>query len=217
MMKCGDKRCHPCYSSGYEQEDIQFLRNFLLTHKEKRSAFIDVGAHAGLYVRMMTSSLPDCRMLSIEPDISMSDALYANTSPHVVMNVALWDRVVNLYLHKDNKPHGYVDEKADGISVSGTTLDLLHKTCFSDIEVLGLKIDTEGSEGLVLAGGRDTLKSIGAGAIVVELSMGHLRKYNTDVMDIIDNLGCLGFEPTDPIVIEEVRNGNKRNVHFVKG
>jgi len=216
MIKCGDKRCHPCYSPGYEQEDVQFIRNFLLTHKEKRSAFVDVGAHAGLYVHMLTSSLPDCRMLSIEPDMSMLDILYDNTPPHIVMNIALWDHVANLYLHKDNKPHGYVDEKTCGMPVSGTTLDLLH-ICFPDIEVIALKIDTEGSEGLVLAGGRDTLKSVGVGAIVVELSMGHLRKYNTDVMDIIDKLAGLKFEPTDPIMIEQVRNGAKRNVHFVKG
>lgn len=219
MITCKDPRCNPCHTVDYESSDIAFLFGFLDTHDN--STFIDVGAHVGLYVHTLNLMLPiikRCNMLSIEPDPVVLNMLYNNTAPHHVLPVALWSEPTQLHLHKDGNPHGYVKMNPgdDGIPVISTTLDLACNAVLPQTSALALKIDTEGSEGLVLEGGHEILSRSKCGAIVVELSISHLKRYSMDVEQVISNLAAVGYKPTEAAVIEQVQQGYKRNVHFVK-
>ena len=220
MIGCNNPRCNPCHTVDYESGDIAFLYGFLDNHEN--STFIDVGAHVGLYVHSLSLSLSPnkktYRMISIEPDPSVIAILSANTKPHLILPIALWNESTSLYLHKQGNPHGYVKTNpgSDGIPIIASTLDLITRDILPDISALALKVDTEGSEGLILEGAQKTLSKVKSGAMVVEFSVSHFKRYNTDMDKVVADLAVAGYEPVESAVIEQVQQGLKRNVHFVK-
>lgn len=223
MIKCSHKTCHACYSKDYESVDIRFLYEFISKHE--KAVFLDIGAHVGLYIYRLNEMLDKtdayhgfCEMISVEPEFAVLDTLRSNIAPCQVIPMAAWDRCRCLYLSKQGKEIGrIVVQQVDATDdpIVGINLDMLDKRAL----VFAAKIDVEGSEHRAVIGLRKTLDNSKAGALVIELSEGHLRRYGSSVDNLVDDLKVLGYKCAEgeQQKIGESREGYKRNVHFVKG
>jgi FkbM family methyltransferase len=160
---------HIFFFGSYELEVAQLLRRLV----PPGGCAIDVGAHIGVHALTMADAAgPEGRVLACEPNPELRPRLEANVALNGFSNVeihplALLDREgwIDLYL---NRP----DERNDGtaslspraaeaasrkVQARATTLDQLGASAGLD-GVNVVKIDVEGFEGAVLAGGRHVLQ-----------------------------------------------------------
>src|SRR3954470_5497891 len=131
-------------------------------HGEDR-AIVDVGAHVGLYALTWARRFPRARVIAIEPSPATCARLVRNVARNLltveVHEVALADHIGDGDLHvtDDDAYAGLSDTRRkpirDLITVAVTTLD----TIAADLRLGLVKIDVEGHEDDVIAGGRRSL------------------------------------------------------------
>jgi FkbM family methyltransferase len=128
---------------------------------------LDIGANVGLYSKKYAAAVgPTGYVLAVEPDHDSCMVARENNAatPWVtVMHVAVTDAMgpTTLYIdagdHKRNSlwKANVVDDGGETRTVHTVTLDHLAKLVPN---LRGIKIDAQGAEGLILAGGPETLK-----------------------------------------------------------
>jgi len=164
----------------------------ILENIRRSRCFIDVGANCGIYTVLGCQINPGVRVVAVEPVPRICAALAHNvamnnlTSRVTVLNVALGDRDGVVPFHEAEDPTmgslaagGYQGQPGRVIHVKCRTLD-------SIVEDLGIepdfiKIDVEGFEHLVLAGGSQVLSKFRP-YIVLEANPGDPGEAMTQIL-----------------------------------
>lgn len=160
------------YVSHYEKKYLKFLRKNLVI---KTSTFIDVGANTGLFALWFSDILNQGYLFEPTPDlynILQINAHINKLEKYKIFNLACSDKKQELNLLITERLSGenrIVDEPSiknneSIIKVSAISIDDLELKNGIDF----LKIDTEGSEFLILRGAKNTLEKSRNGIALVE-------------------------------------------------
>ncbi len=138
---------------------------------EDIATVLDVGANRGQFSTMVRRRLPRAQVIAFEPVPSAAD-IYRRLHPDYVLHaVALGSRsgegVISVGERTDHSSFVYPVRGGTPATVPIRTLDELDLPL---IRPTLLKIDVQGFEGEVLAGGRETLKRIDH--VLVEVAFG---------------------------------------------
>jgi FkbM family methyltransferase len=130
--------------------------------------FIDVGANCGIYSVMASTVNPDIRVVAVEPVPKVYSALAQNVKMNnldarvITLNIALGDADGTVPFHEaEDSTMGSLALEGRH-NPKGTVIQVRCRTLDSVVEELGIepdfmKIDVEGFEHLVLAGGSRVL------------------------------------------------------------
>lgn len=161
----------------------------------------DVGAHRGESVRVFEPCFPAAHIFAFEPVRANFEALCACARPSRVtcLHTALGDRTedATIVLQGDSQTHSLnrrarADQGGSTETVRVTTLDAV--CAERRIERIDfLKIDTEGYELAVLAGGSEQLRRAAVGAILVEASLDPQDTVHTPLSRLAEWLGPYGY------------------------
>lgn len=166
------------------------VREFIDTHVPDGGLFMDIGANIGVFTLYAGKRHPRLRVASFEPEYSnlhyLKENILANgLSDRVsVFSVAVSDQagLSRLYI-QDTTPGAAVhsesrtpiDTTAEGFAVTwseGVSITTLDTACAHLGEVPdALKIDTDGNEAKILAGGTATLADRRLKAVAIEMPM----------------------------------------------
>jgi FkbM family methyltransferase len=168
-------------------------------------AFLDVGAHAG-YFSLLASHLvgPSGRVLAIEPNPRTFAALQRHLTENAARNVhammcGLADKPGSIALHMPPSQLDYnttVLPRADWTRVdvpSRTLDDCVREWRIERIDLM--KIDVEGAEPLVLAGGADALARGVVRHAMIEVNGPRLTEGGEGPAAVARTLERLGFVP----------------------
>jgi FkbM family methyltransferase len=168
-------------------------------------AFLDVGAHAGYFSLLAAHRVgPSGRVFAVEPNPRTFTALQRHLTQNAVRNVeammcGLADRQGTLALHL---PPSELDYNTTVLPRSGwTRVEVPVRTlddCVRDwkIDRIDLmKIDVEGAEPLVLAGGEATLTSGVVRHAMIEINGPRLSEGGAGPAALADTLKRVGFLP----------------------
>ncbi len=171
-------------------------------HLRPGDLFVDVGANVGIYTIYALDL--GARVISCEADARSHERLLENLALNgfeaEVLNVAIADRAGTVkFTHGlDSLNHLLVDEHEDGVEdgveVAATTLD----DVLGDRHAVGVKIDVEGAERLVLAGAARALADQQIDIIQFEwngLSLGDARDDTSPVPEMLRDAGYVLFRP----------------------
>lgn len=157
--------------------------------------FADVGANVGGYT-VLAAGVRRARVVAIEPGRRAHAALTRNVALNRLSDrvrtapVALGDAIGTLFFSTGHDATDHVSSEAGDAHerVPQTTADAL----FADEAPLAMKLDVEGYEAAVLAGGRAVLADPGLRALIVELN-GSGHRYGFDDQRTHRALLDLGF------------------------
>ena len=180
------------YTGLPEFHDMAFMLHTLTTE----DTFVDVGANIGNYT-ILSAGVVSCRTLAVEPVPSTFQLLRQNVSLNQLdelvelHNLGIGESNGSLTFTNllDTVNHVVTGQGADGIEVPVRRLDDI----VSDVPVL-IKIDVEGFEQAVLAGGKRVLQDEQLKAIIIELN-GSGQRYGYADEDVHRTLTELGFNP----------------------
>lgn len=180
------------YCGLHEFEDMGFLLHFL----RPGDLFIDAGANIGSYT-ILASGHAGAHAIAVEPIPSTFDALAANirvndlSSKVAALNLGLGSKKGKLRFTRsfDTVNHVATTTEEDTVEVEIQTLDEICKERKPQL----LKIDVEGFETEVLAGGMETLNAADLKAIIIELN-GSGGRYGFDEANIHNHLLSIGFK-----------------------
>ena len=157
---------------------LRYLRDVLNFHPVK---ILDVGANQGLWTQLVKPIFPDAHFTLFEANEMHEPRLKATGFPYKIVVLGDEVRRINWYLTPDahtgssmfKERTALYDETNDKMTVQERDMSTL------DVEVEGqefqfLKLDTQGSELLVLKGGADMIKSVDV--LTLETSV---MEYNT--------------------------------------
>jgi len=149
----------------YDQHELRLVRRLLAGGGD----FVDVGAHVGMYAIAAAACLGDRgRVLACEPNPEARARLVENVALNgctnvVVSAVAISDRPGEALLHVPQTPDPSFSSLGEGRFAEGEPVRVATATLDAEVEAARLtpalvKIDVEGAELAVLAGGRRTLE-----------------------------------------------------------
>ena len=204
-----------------EFNEMGFMLHFL----RKEDLFIDIGANSGAY-SILATSVVGATTIAVEPVLTSHKRLIANfelnglASENIAMNVGLGSRpgtaIMTSSLDTRNQiVLNQIDQPS--LAVEITTLDHISKGLSPTL----IKMDVEGWESEVIAGGMDTLRNPNLMAIIIELN-GSGKKFGFDESEIIRTLQACGFREHsyDPLtrVLSRIsgKNSQGSNTIFVK-
>lgn len=182
MEETGQERAgFPCYQLHKYDRVLQLAG--------RRRVAVDVGAHVGLWTRVMALDFE--RVICFEPKPDHQDCWRRNMEG--VTNVMLHGCAlgpgpgrVTLQTGPSSSGDTWVDPEAEGGDVEMYTLDSF------GLDVIDLlKIDCEGYELRVLQGAQETLLRCRP-AIIVEQKPGHAEKYGLTEKEAVEFLKVLG-------------------------
>jgi FkbM family methyltransferase len=165
--------------------------------------FIDVGANIGYYTVMAAKLVgPRGRVIAFEPDPENFALLKRNIEANGFTNVILEQKALfnkpgtlKLYLEETNKGGHKVfqfGQPRPTVEVEAVRLDDYLKNDQRTVDLI--KIDTEGAEGAILEGMRETLGRHQNVKLVVEFFPLLLRSFGSDPAAMLGDLRSLGFE-----------------------
>lgn len=207
--------------SKFRNKEFQekFSREGLLRHivKADKPVIFDVGAHHGESVTYLKTLFPNPLIYSFEPDPDSFDILSVPVIDGVsYFNLALSDVDGTVSFYRNNISHTnslfkvnlssrdsigvtkataenntqYFDAFNEEIKVAAMRLDNFAKArSINQIDLL--KIDVQGAECRVLAGGSETLKK--TKVIVMEISFYDYYEHQTTFLDVEQILSPIGF------------------------
>lgn len=165
----------------------------------RRRHAVDVGAHAGLWTRVM--SLDFERVTAFEPVKAHLDCLFENTAdrPNVWVRArALGAAPGTVRLH--NRTRGSTGDTgvalADEVGGPAVPLERLDDQDFRALDLL--KIDNEGYECFVVQGGRETLRRFRP-VVIVEQKPRLAARYGLRDQQAVEELEALGMR-----VVQEI-------------
>jgi FkbM family methyltransferase len=189
-------------SEPYTPDEKSIVERFLFLFPERNRTYIDVGAHIG------TTVLPYSRLFktvyAFEPNSESYNLLEQNVKLNninnvIMKNVGISNKNTNgeLIKHGDNSGCYYFKENTEG-TVKSIILD---EQLISDVDFI--KVDTEGSELLVLQSAEELLKKYKP-LIHVEVN-GHSEKFfNIKKNELHNYLVSLGFSIFDDSCIDNI-------------
>jgi FkbM family methyltransferase len=187
----------------YEKEEIAFFERVV----EPEMVFVDVGANVGLYTALgLRRMRHPGRIICVEPDPASAAFLeqtirsnhQGDQSPKVSFHqVALSDTQGEVMLHKNRENKGdnriYSDALCtDAIQVASDTLDnLLEREGIDEINLI--KIDVQGAEAKVVAGGRRVLQKSTDCVMMTEFWPNGLTNCGSSPSDYLTMLEDIGL------------------------
>ena len=180
---------HAMRLQGRLERELLYLDRLL----ENCATALDIGANRGLYTFRLAAQ---CRkVIAFEPQAALARRLRAMGRSNVeVREVALSDREAEKRLYVPENNGELLDglasltkrEGAAEFAVTTTTLDSLRLR-----DVSFVKIDVEGHEWEVIAGGRNTIRE-NRPLMLVEIEQRHLP--DRTVRDVLDEIEGLGYK-----------------------
>lgn len=191
----------------YEPTETQLVRQIL----KDGDVFIDVGANIGWYTVHSAKIVgANGRVYAFEPEPNNLDLLRKNVEANNLKNVTVDERALSseagsfkLFLEKENLgKHSLVVEHAGERYINVQTMR------FDDYwanrgDIRLVKIDTEGAEGMILDGMRDTLRTQKNMELIVEFAPFRLVKSGYDPDKFLSDMYQLGYKAS--IISEEER------------
>jgi FkbM family methyltransferase len=183
----------------YEPTETQLVRDVL----KEGDVFLDVGANVGWYTVHAAKRVgPTGKVIAFEPEPSNLAMLKRNVEVNGLSNVVAEGVALSnaegsfkLFLEKGNLGmHSLVLEHEGGkhyINVQTVRLDDYWKGK-GDIKLV--KIDTEGAEGMILDGMRETLKRQKGIELIVEYAPDRLKQSGYDPDKVLGDLYKLGLK-----------------------
>lgn len=172
---------------------------------------IDVGANTGQFAKKVSKIFPNAKLFCFEPLPEPFDVLSTWSKRQqervISFNLALGDkeREVKFFLHEDHTPSSSIlkttnlneqiypfTKKQRAICVKQTTLDNVFQA--SNVELspkLLIKVDVQGYEDRVIAGGHKTFAA--ASACILEIGIDTLYEGQTGFMDLLRLLNDIGY------------------------
>lgn len=171
------------------------LTNYLIKNLAEEDIFYDVGANYGYYTSLAGKIITKGEVHSFEPNPKVYSCLKKLKRDNFFLNnLAISDTQedTSLYISDRGSGKGSLNKLKPGnkqMQIKTTTLDnYLKNRKIPNI----IKIDVEGSEEKLIAGGLDTLKKFN-GSLIIELWGGEKgEKYSSKTLSI---LGELNFRP----------------------
>jgi FkbM family methyltransferase len=190
---------HRSFLAGVERGDYEpTLRNLILESVGPGTLFVDAGAHVGFY--SLLADRAGANVVALEPDPYNLAALRRNLrgTRAEVLGEAVSDSVGSASFHLSSSTTGssLVDrgdiEMTKSVPVATTTVDgIVSGRAF---EVLVLKVDVEGAEPSVLAGARETLRSVPRATVIAEVHPNALAANGATAQDVVGPLRDAGFD-----------------------
>lgn len=179
---------------------------------------IDVGANAGQFSVAASNEFCHADIYPIEPDPRIAMKLSRNLPPNIASNIIKMavgerDGTIGFNVNTDSQvssilPLGVDRQRAfpksvvvQQISVPLVTLDSIF-SCIPLVKPILLKIDVQGYEDQVIAGGSCFLKSVSW--IIMEVSFARLYEGELDFMSIINLMAKHGFRFVRPLNFHQV-------------
>jgi len=177
------------------------------------ATIIDVGANAGQFSVAASHAFPRAVLYPVEPDPATAQRLRQNLPPHVAANVvvsAMGERIgsVEFQINADSQASSLLalgegrknsfpgDNVQRTVTVPMTTLDALFAGKPLALPVL-LKIDVQGYEDRVIAGGAQLLERVRW--VVLEMSFAQLYEGEKDFPWMLDMMSKKGFRFVRPL------------------
>jgi FkbM family methyltransferase len=188
----------------YEPEVTAAIRRQLRNSIEP--VVLDVGANIGLISLNVLDSFSDAKVYAFEPGEHQFSYLVRNIERNKLgsrvsaFNIGLSDKAgkETFYAHKskDSSGDGFLDTnragKAQPAQVEVKTLDGWWEEN-GRLSVDLIKIDTEGSELMILRGGSEMISAVKP-SILMEIHPENLRVYPYTAADLLSFMGALGYE-----------------------
>lgn len=177
------------------------------------SKILDIGANIGQFHELTKNTYPEAFIFSIEANPECEQYLKEITSDYYIGLLAKDNLEYNFFSKKDNPigtgnsiykelTHHYSDDKLKILKQTGVKLDdLFEKTLEFDL----IKIDTQGSELDIIAGGINLCYK--AKGILLEVS---ITQYNEgaplyqEVIDFMNSIGFIQVDILDELYIPDV-------------
>lgn len=187
----------------YERKETRFINEYL----KPDDLFIDIGANVGYYTAIAIHRVGDKgRVVALEPDpvsFACLERTVAANAPAAVdaFNMAATDaegeRV--LYVSSENRGDNRFHQFAgstDKVKTRTITVDSLLTQISLPTRLGGIfvKIDVQGSEGLVMRGMKNTIMNAGRVVLLMEFWPQGLRNMGTDPDGLLTELEQLGLD-----------------------
>lgn len=179
----------------------------LLFKRVKPKTLLDIGAHTGTFSWNVTQRFPDCSCFLIEANPGCESHLQSLGYPYRICALSSQEGEAPFYIEKINptatgaslykeNTNFYAEGKYNQIRVSTKKLDSINP--FPNEEIDLLKIDTQGSELDILAGGQSVLSrtkyllietslvQYNLGSPLLNVVIDKLKDYGFSIVDIID-------------------------------
>lgn len=178
------------------------MERFLLI-KEEIKTLLDVGAHIGDWHMKVKEFLPDVKIMSVEANPYCENVLKNKSIPHVIALLSNKDgEKLTYYLTKNwllssgnsifkENTSDYEGENLTSIELTTKTLDSLFKDEQFDL----LKLDTQGSELLILEGGQQLLSR--AKYVLLETSVTNYNQGGPLVGNVFTYMNSKGYVMQD--------------------
>lgn len=185
----------------------------------RAGTFLDVGAHAGYFTLLAANQVGALgRVYAVEPNPSVLRSLDAHLSANRIGHVemcrwALGEHETSVELHvpvsemrRDYNATLLPRPEWDAVEVPMRRLDDCLDT-WNAPPIDLMKIDVEGSEPRVLAGGVAHLSRGAVRHLMIEINGPRLVEAGSSPAALVDNLAALGFEPARLVWGRAVRAG----------
>lgn len=180
----------------------EFETELAKKHVKEGDVVLDIGANIGYYTLIFAKLVgPKGRVYAFEPDPYNFALLKKNVEMNRYKNVILIQKAVSnkkekarLYMNKENKGDSRIFNSHDGsnsIEIESIRLDDYFKD--HDVKIDFIKMDIEGSEGVLLEGMPNLLKKNKKIKIVTEFWPYGLEMSGTKSKDYIKSLTNHGF------------------------
>ena len=164
------------------------------------SRVVDVGAHVGFFTeRFATWVGPEGSVTALEPEPVNFGRLRRRVARTGLggrvqaVNAAAVERSGGVFLRVDPTHPGDHQLAVEGLPVRGVTLDEIVGP--ADPRPLSLvKIDVQGAEARVVAGGEETMRRLRP-SLLVEVDDERLRRQGSSARELIGCLAALGYTP----------------------
>ena len=184
---------HILFRGEYENEQIEYLHD--LIEKYQIKFFLDIGSNIGLYSILAEKRFPEIKIFAFEPHpdafVRLENNLRLNKSKNVISyNIALSNKNKKSFLSiENNHKKAFKNFQSGGAQVndSGNIAICLSKG--DDIlkntgDILGIKIDVEGHENLVISGINELLVK---NKVFIQIEIHNV--YFSKVNQILNDLG----------------------------
>jgi len=189
-------------SGTWEATETAVIRRLL----RPGDTFIDIGANIGYYTVVASKVVGDAgQVIAFDPDPVSFELLKRNVEENDCKNVTLLQKALSsepgtlkLFLNESNKgAHRIFDRSGEKefVEVEAMRLDDYLEAHSGEIQLI--KIDTEGAEGLILMGMRETLRRHQEVNVLMEFAPKLLNDSSVGAREVLTEVSSLGFKILD--------------------